>query len=167
MPAPEDADEVQAAIEESFDALHDWMPWAAKLQSLEETRAFIERARSAYAAGEDFALFGFLKESGRFVLGTGLHPRNWNVPRFEIGYWCRSSMQRRGYTREAVDSITQLAFTKLDAVRLEIRCDSRNEASRGVAEAAGYRLEAVLQAEDRANDGSLRDTLIFVCLRES
>jgi RimJ/RimL family protein N-acetyltransferase len=161
-----DSAAVQEAIEESFQDLHRWMPWAVRLQPLEETKAFIERTRAGFEAGEDFGLLGFLKDSGEFVLGTGLHPRNWKVPRFEIGYWCRSSMQRQGYTTEAVRSITQMAFSTMGAVRLEIRCDSRNEASRKTAEAAGYRLEAVLRAEDRGNDGTLRDTLIFSRLRE-
>jgi RimJ/RimL family protein N-acetyltransferase len=35
-----------------------------------------------------------------------------------------------------------------------------------VAERAGYRLEAVLRADDRANDGSLRDTLVYALLRD-
>ena len=165
-PDPEDAESVQAAIDESFEDLHRWMPWAVRLQPLEETKAFIERTRAGFEAGEDFGLLGFLKGTGQFVLGTGLHPRNWKVPSFEIGYWCRSSMQRQGYTTEAVRSITQMAFSTMGAVRLEIRCDSRNEASRKVAEAAVYRLEAVLHSEDRANDGTLRDTMVFARLRE-
>jgi RimJ/RimL family protein N-acetyltransferase len=50
--------------------------------------------------------------------------------------------------------------------RVEIRCDARNLPSRRVAERAGYRLEAELRSDDRANDGALRDTLIFVMLAE-
>jgi RimJ/RimL family protein N-acetyltransferase len=166
-PELDDLESLQAAIEESFEDLHRWMPWAIRLQPLEETKAFIERTRAGFGAGEDFGLLGFLKDTGQFVLGSGLHPRNWKVPCFEVGYWCRRSMQRQGYTTEAVRSITQMAFSTMGAVRLEIRCDSRNEASRRVAEAAGYRLEAVLHSEDRGNDGTLRDTLVLARLREA
>jgi RimJ/RimL family protein N-acetyltransferase len=141
------------------------MPWARELQSLEETKAFIERAQAAARAGDDFALLGLQRDTLEFVLGTGIHPRNWEVPRFEIGYWCRSSRQRQGYTTEAVRGLTRLAFTALGAERIEIHCDSRNRASRTVAERAGYRLEALLRAEDRSNDGSLRDTVIYALVR--
>jgi RimJ/RimL family protein N-acetyltransferase len=52
------------------------------------------------------------------------------------------------------------------AGRVEIRCDSRNQRSRRVAERAGFRLEAILRSHDRANDGSMRDTTIYVLLAE-
>jgi hypothetical protein len=36
---------------------------------------------------------------------------------------------------------------------------------RSVPERAGFRLEASLRSDDRAPDGSLRDTLVYACLR--
>jgi RimJ/RimL family protein N-acetyltransferase len=35
----------------------------------------------------------------------------------------------------------------------------------GVAQRAGFRLEASLRSEDRATDGSLCDTLVYACVR--
>jgi RimJ/RimL family protein N-acetyltransferase len=136
------------------------------MQSLEGTKAFLEGARTKFRSHEDFAVSGFLKDTGRFALSTGLHPRNWHVPSFEIGYWCRRSMQRQGLTTEAVRALTQTALVTMAANRVEIRCDSRNHRSRRVAELAGYRLEAQLRSDDRANDGTLRDTVVYVKLRE-
>ena len=94
--------------------------------------------RDRFYAGGDFPVLAFLRNTGEFVLGTGLHPRSWRVPKFEIGYWCRRSMQRKGYTLEAVGCLTRLAFSEMGAERLEILCDSQNDASRKVAEKAGY-----------------------------
>jgi len=160
-PDPAHARQVQDAIEESFEDLHPWMPWAVQLQPFAETKAFLERARERFDAGEDFGVLGFLRGNGRFVLGSGLHPRNWEVPSFEIGYWCRTSMQGMGYTTEVVRSLTAAAFIEMAAQRAEIRCDSRNQASRRVAERAGFPFEAELRNDDRANDGSLRNTLVY------
>lgn len=165
-PSPENTEKVQESIEESFDDLHKWMIWAAKLQTFEETKIHLEKAGTAFEAGENFGIHAFHKDTGRFVLCSGIHPRNWAVPSFEIGYWCRTSMQGQGYVTEAVKALTDMAFSDLLANRLEIRCDSRNEKSAKVAERAGYRLEATLHSEDRANDGSLRDTLVYVMLAE-
>jgi RimJ/RimL family protein N-acetyltransferase len=75
-------------------------------------------------------------------------------------------MQRRGYTTEAVRSIAALAFNEMGANRVEIRCDSRNVRSRRVAELAGFRQEAQLANDDRANDGSLRITIVYAMLPE-
>jgi len=165
-PSSENAEEIQEAIEESFSDLHMWMKWANNLQTFDETIIHLERAGAAFKTGDDFGIHAFLKDTGRFVLSTGIHPRNWDVPSFEIGYWCRTSMQGQGYVTEAVKELTAIAFDKLLANRVEIRCDSRNKKSAKVAERAGYRLEATLRSEDRANDGGLRDTLIYVMLAD-
>ena len=109
-PTPADAPGLQAAIEESFADLHPWMPWAAKLQTLEETTAFLQRPETAFQAGEEFAVLAFLRNTEEFALGTGLHPGNRRVPKFEIGNGCRRSMQRKGYTLEAVHCPTRLAL---------------------------------------------------------
>jgi RimJ/RimL family protein N-acetyltransferase len=161
-PLPTDADAIQEALEESFADLHRWMDWASNFNPLltpeplsNDTRQITSRPRSA-----------FLKDTGKFVLNAGLHPRNWRVPKFEIGYWCRTSMQGRGYVTEVVRELTAAAFCDMAAVRVEIRCDSRNRRSRRVAERAGYRLEAELRCDDRANDESLRDTIVYAFLAE-
>lgn len=86
---------------------------------------------------------------------------NWEVPKFEVGYWCRSSCQRRGYVTEAVKGLTRIGFEQLGANRIEIRCDSRNVRSYRIAERTGYKLEAELKYEQRAPDGILRTTLVY------
>ena len=166
MPAPSEAAAVQEAIEESFDELHIWMDWATTLQSLAETKAILAQHQANYESAEDFTVSAYLKDTGRFVLKAGLHPLNWRVPKFEIGYWCRTSMQGKGYVTEAVRELAAAAFRDMAARRVEIRCDARNRPSRRVAELAGFRLEAELRWDDRANDGTLRDTTIYVLLAE-
>jgi len=165
-PLATDATAIQEAIEESFAELHIWMDWAATQQSLEVTRTVLKQHQANYEAADDFAISAFLKDTGRFVLSAGLHPRNWKVPSFEIGYWCRTSLQGNGYVTEVVKELTTAAFRDMAAGRVEIRCDSRNRRSRRVAERAGYRLEAILRSDDRANDGSMRDTTVYVLLAE-
>lgn len=163
-PAEANVAALHAAMSESFDDLHRWMDWADKLPTLEET---LERARQGaqrFQAGEDFTSWAFLKTSKDFVLACGLHNINWDVPKFEIGYWCRTTSQGHGYVTEAVRALTRIGFDDLGANRVEIRCDARNERSRKVAELAGYRLEAELHNDQRAPDGVLRNTLIFALL---
>ena len=165
-PLPTDAAAIQEALEESFADLQIWMDWATTLQSIDDTRARIEQHQANYMSAEDFTVSAFLKDSGTFVLNAGLHPRNWRVPKFEIGYWCRTSMQGKGYVTEVVRELTSAAFRDMAAKRVEIRCDSRNQRSRRVAERAGYRLEAILRCDDRANDDSIRDTTVYALLAD-
>jgi hypothetical protein len=61
-PLPEFAEGVQQAIEETFEGLHLWMPWAKELQSLEETVTFLDRADRRFMEGEDFVVSAFSKK---------------------------------------------------------------------------------------------------------
>ena len=51
QPSPDDAETIQSAIEETFDDLHQWIPWAVHLQSLDETRDFIKAAENKLIKG--------------------------------------------------------------------------------------------------------------------
>ena len=94
-----------------------------------------------------------------------MHRIDWNVPKFEIGYWLRRSLHGRGLMTEAVIGIKDFAFEHLNARRVEIRCDARNEKSSAVARRAGFDLEGVLRHDARDHHDELRDTLIFSLVR--
>jgi RimJ/RimL family protein N-acetyltransferase len=93
----------------------------------------------------------------------GLQGIDWEVPKFEIGYWCRTSFTGHGFITEAVKSITSITFEVLDARRVESRCDPDNLKSTRVAERAGFTLEATLHNNEL---GTLRDTMIFAMTPE-
>jgi RimJ/RimL family protein N-acetyltransferase len=160
-PRSGDGVDVNAAIQESFEQLHQWMEWARHIPSLAETETHAREAAARFRAREDLALWLFRKSDGLFVGGSGLHSIDWSVPRFEIGYWMRTSLTGQGYMTEAVTAITRFAFDKLHAARIEIRCDALNRRSAAVAERAGFTLEARLRHHRRNMQGELADTLIF------
>ena len=159
----DDADELFAAVEESRQHLWPWMPWVNQHQTVEDTRDFILRTQAKWLLREDDLTVGFFEAgSGRYLGGSGLHIRGWDVPAFEIGYWIRASAQGHGYVAETVKLLTDFAFTSLGAQRVMIRCDARNTRSAAVAERLGFVREAHLRNELRTHtDSELRDTLIF------
>ena len=90
-----------------------------------------------------------------------MHRIDWTVPRFEIGYWCRTSRVGHGYVSEAVAAITRFAFETLHAARVEIRTDVANSRSFRIAERLGFTLEGILRRDSRTPDGELRDTRVY------
>ncbi len=108
--------------------------------------------------------YHFHDKQGRLLASSGLHRIDWSVPRFEIGYWRRSSERGRGYVTEGVRALTEMAFTQLGAVRVEIRCDDLNVRSARVAERCGFVLEGVLRNDSRSSQGALRSTRIYAKL---
>ena len=164
-PRPGDGPALHEAIEESRAELRPWMPWANEHQTMDDSEGYARRAYSEFLGRRDLPLFLFLRQDGIFVGGSGLHGIEWTVPRFEIGYWVRTSMTGRGYATEATRRIADFAFEDLGAERMEIWCDARNERSATVARRAGFRLETTMRRHRRGTDGTLADSLCFVRFR--
>ena len=161
VPQPGDGKALNEAILESFRELSVWMPWAKEMPSPEESEAHCESSRKRFLAREDIQLLLFLKSTGRLIGSSGLHRIDWDVPRFEIGYWCRTSEVGKGSITEAVHRIACFAFEELAANRVEIRTDEKNRRSWRVAERSGFTYEGLLRNECRDALGNLRDTRIY------
>ncbi|HEU5347073.1 MAG TPA: GNAT family protein [Ktedonobacterales bacterium] len=160
---PDDAEALFAAVEESREHIRPWLPWWNQHQTIEDTRDFILRAQARWLLREDMTVGFFEAESGRYLGGSGLHPRGggWDVPAFEIGYWIRASAEGHGYVAETVKLLTDFAFSSLGAQRVTIHCDARNTRSVAVAERLGFVREAHLRNDARTAEGEVRSTLIF------
>lgn len=149
------------AMLESMNELRPWMVFAQQEQSVEETEEYVRRSYIQYMERSNLPFLLFHKETNQLIGASGLHRIKWEIPRFEIGYWIRTSMQGQGYVTEAVHALTHFAFETLNAQRVEIRCDALNERSKRVAERAGFQLEACLRNYTRNVRGELADELVF------
>lgn len=165
-PLPGDGPELHAAIKESLGELSPWMPWPREHTTVEDSEASARRARVAFLDRSELRLHLYLKGTGTLIGSSGLQRIDWGVPKFEIGYWCRTGFTGRGYATEAVRAITAFAFDALGARRVEVRCDSRNLPSARVAERAGFRLEGELRNNEIGTDGAPRNTLIYAVIPE-
>ena len=163
-PLPGDGPEMHAAVNESLGELTPWMPWPKEHRTVEGSEASVRRARARFVGREDLMLLLLLKGTHTLVGSSGLHRIDWDVPKFEIGYWCRTRFAGQGYVTEAVRSISAFAFEALGARRLEIRCDSRNLPSARVAERAGFQLEGELRNNELDTSGHLRNTLVYAMI---
>jgi RimJ/RimL family protein N-acetyltransferase len=161
-PLPGDGLALYEAVQESLDELRLWLPWAMGEQTIEKTEANVRRGHTRFLNREDLWLLLFLKDSNVCIGGSGLHRIDWEVPKFEIGYWLRTSYTGQGYMTEAVARITEFAFDTLGAKRVEIHCDALNERSAAIPRRLNFTLEGRLRNESRHHaSGKLRDELIF------
>ena len=120
----------------------------------------------AFVRRETLNLLLIRKSDGRLVGVSGFNQHlDWRVPRFEIGYWVRTSLQGQGYISEAVRTLTDFAFRDLRALRVAIHCDAANTRSAAVARRGGFTQEARLRNQSRNGDGALNDELIFSKIR--
>jgi RimJ/RimL family protein N-acetyltransferase len=153
--------EISAAVTESYDALKRWMPWAREPQSEEDSEGHCRVMQARWFAREELDYCFVRKSDGMLVGKGGLHTIDWSLPKFEIGYWVRSSCVGQGLATEATRRLADMARQALGAVRIEITCDGRNAPSRRVAEKAGFDLEGVRRKSRRDNAGELADSCMY------
>ncbi|HEX9412522.1 MAG TPA: GNAT family N-acetyltransferase [Ktedonobacterales bacterium] len=157
----DDAPALWQAIDASRDHIRPWLPFADRHRTVDETRDWISHRMAAWLLREDLGLSIWERGTEHFLGGIGLHPRNWDIGYFELGYWLRQSAEGHGYLSEAVRLLTDYAFDALHANRIEIGCDTRNQRSAAVAERLGFVREAHLRNHASSMDGTLRSTYIF------
>ncbi|MFH1855900.1 MAG: GNAT family N-acetyltransferase [Candidatus Omnitrophota bacterium] len=160
-PLQGDGKEVLQALTETFKDLHAWFIWATEIPSLEEMEANIFQARAKFMACEDLRMHLYRKDTGEFVGVSGLHRIDWDVPKFEIAYWCRKKFQNQGYMTEAVKTITAFSFHTFKANRVEIRSDEKNTISRKIPEKLGFALEGKMINHSRDPHGQLRNLVVY------
>jgi len=154
------------AIDASREHLAPWMPWVDDTRNPEDSEEFAIRSWARWQLREDLTVGVFERATGRVLGGSGLHRMSWTIRRFEIGYWLRADAEGHGYMLEAAGLLTRLAFDVLDANRVEIRMDVKNERSRRVAERLGYVHEATLARVLPSPSGAPVDLYVFRLLPE-
>lgn len=160
-----DAEQLNVATSESMDELKVYMPWAQAKPSLTESLESILKSRAQWILREDLRLGFFDRVTGQLIGCTGMHQMNWDVPSVEIGYWVRSSCAKKGFTTEAANAVAHFAFKQLKARRVEIKCNSRNEPSKRVAEKLGFELEGCLRNSHINMQTKMpEDTLVYSLL---
>jgi RimJ/RimL family protein N-acetyltransferase len=161
-----DAQELFEAVAESRDHLRPWLPFADAHQTVDESRNWIIQQAANWILRDDLVLSIWEQATGRYLGGIGLHPHNWEIGYFEIGYWIRAPAEGHGYITESARLLTDYAFGALKANRLEIHCDELNVRSAAIPKRLGYLLEGRLRNHLPTSEGRLRTTLVFALIPE-
>ena len=135
---PEFAEQLFNAKMESIPELLEWMAWAVGDQgTLEDQKERMCKWQAEFILREELKMLVFTHD-GEFVAATGLHRINWDIPRCDIGYWCKSSAQGNGYITEMANALTRYAFDVLKMRKVGIHVDKENMKSAAVANRLGF-----------------------------
>lgn len=155
------------AVVASAEHLKDWLSWVTPVPTVDQSELSCRQAYARFLLNQDLMAFLILKSEGIVVGGSGLHYANWDLRRFEIGYWGRSGYLGRGLISEGVAALTQFAMVNLRANRVVLTTDEKNVASRRLAERVGFELEGTLRHERKNPRGDLRNTCVYSVVRAS
>ena len=158
---PGDGPALHAAIETSLPDLFPWLSFSAGMSDLETLERVSREARQKFAARE-FFVWRVWEPDRETIVGTvDLHSIDWGVPSCEIGYWMRSSHTGRGLAQEAVRAVIHVACEQLGVLRIEARCDTRNERAWRLVERLGFELEGIARHDDRDAAGTLCSSRVY------
>ncbi|MGC4060881.1 MAG: GNAT family N-acetyltransferase [Aquabacterium sp.] len=138
-----DAASFVVAARESVASLNPWMPWCHDAFSKDEALAWFQACREAVQAGSAHEFGIFHADTAELLGGAGLNGIVHHNLYCNLGYWVRTSAQRRGVALRSVQALSRYAFEILGLQRVEIVAAQGNVASEGVAIKAGAQLECL------------------------
>jgi len=139
-----------------------WMGWDGDLPDEAEALATIERNADAWRAGT-WAVFRIVDAATDEVVG-GVNLRFGDFEIAEVSYFLRACARGRGLATRAVRLVSRWAFDELGIERIELRFHPENEASRRVAERAGFTPECIERSSRAWPDGTRFDSILFTLL---
>jgi RimJ/RimL family protein N-acetyltransferase len=130
-----DVDEIVDCCNDPAIAEFTFMPVPYERRHAVEFVTGLERRRRDRSA-LDFAIRD--RGDGRLLGATGMRAFDWLRGTGEIGYWISPGERGRGIAPRAVRLLSGWALENLPLERLFLPLDHRNDASRRVAEKAGF-----------------------------
>ena len=138
-----------------------YMP-APQPASEADVQAFIDRALDHVAKREAVVFAIIDRRTGRAVGSTRYSDIVRNDRGLEIGWtWLGRSARRTPINTECKYLLLRHAFEGCEALRVQLKCDDRNERSKAAIRRIGATFEGVLRCHRVMWDGYLRDSAYF------
>lgn len=163
-PVMEDAPMIADAMNEVWHSLQLWMSWsydgANEIESIKEN--FIAKAE------HEKYLIGVCRNTGKFVISTGMTPRADSPGQCETGYWVAKDFLGKGYATEATNAAIRYGFEKGGTQSVYISHYEGNEPSRRVIEKLNFIKTGMREkAHGRCLDGTLLDVHEYIMTHPS
>lgn len=154
---------VHDAVRESLSELRKWpasIPWALHEPSADASEMFCRRSKAEFIRRERLPYLVLDKEGASLIGCMGVVQLDWALPKFEIGFWCRTSCHGRGFMTDALATLVAYLRDGLGAKRIDCYTDELNLKARALCERVGLAHEATLRHDRIDPDGRLRNTVI-------
>lgn len=102
------AETMHRVIADNREHLDQWLRWSARMQSLDNVIALIERFAHKYAEGDGF--HAGLWYQNQFAGGIVCHYINRESHKTEIGYWLGADYVGKGLVTQACRAVIQQLF---------------------------------------------------------
>lgn len=158
--APEHAEALWAAVQESAPELAPWMAWCHDGYSRQDAREWLASRPGAWERAEAFDFVVTDRDTGALLGACALTHLDHANRRANLGYWVRTSASGRGVATEAAAIAVHFGLAELGLGRIEIAAAVGNRASQRVAEKLGATREGLARNRFRL-DGAYVDAVLF------
>jgi RimJ/RimL family protein N-acetyltransferase len=159
-----DADGYTEAVAESINELRPWIPWAQYVPTTDQSEEYIRECVANWITKSNnnigLSLWITDRITGIFLGHIVMWNIAWDVPKFEFGFWVRTSQEHKGYITEATNALTRYCFLQQGVRRIELYCDPKNIRSQLVPKRLGFQLEKKLHSNTSEFSSSERANAI-------
>lgn len=162
----EDVPSLVAAFADDEDLAY-WLDRLPQPYTEEDGRGYVAYGERGWRGEERETPFAVLDAGTGRVLGAcGVFWDGAATGVAEVGYWTAREARGRGVATRAVRLLAGWVLGEVGFERLELRADTRNEASCRVAAKAGFTKEGIIRSARRnARDGRRVDHALYSLLR--
>ena len=142
VPQSADGAAVHDAVADVIEQLRAWpgsWPWAVQKQSVAVSTAHCERARGRFDREQKWNLFVHDRETKQVVGNAEFHTLHAKLNIWELGFWTRTSLQRRGVMNEALTALVNWMKENNPDIEILTRHDANNVASIKLVEKLGFK----------------------------
>jgi ribosomal-protein-serine acetyltransferase len=147
--AVEHATALASLVQQNIEHLQGYLPAVANLSSVEAAGDHLCFAVAHASKAEIFEWHLFVE--GTLCGSVRLKDIDRSDRKAKIGYFIGQQFTGKGIVSSAVFTVLEFCFGPLNLNRIELRCASRNEPSKRVAERLGFVHEGILRQEQCLN----------------
>lgn len=140
----EDAQALYDLIDKNRKHLKAWMPWVDATKEVSDLeKNYLNPTLENYSR-ENFFEFAIWYQ-GQLAGVIGIHGVDKNNKNTSIGYWLSEDFTGKGIMTQAVSTLLDYLFKKLNLHRVVIRCAVGNDKSCAIPQRLGFKHEGVMR----------------------
>jgi ribosomal-protein-serine acetyltransferase len=161
-----DAYEYTTTVMESMKEFQQWLPWAQYYPTVDQSEEYIRECCASWIMKNNnnvgLPLWIIERSTNTLAGSIVMHNIAWNVPKFEFGYWLRTSHTGKGYMAEATNALTRYCFQQIGAKRIEIRSEIANARSQKIPKRLGFNYDGILRHNEiSVASGQVTDSVVY------
>ena len=153
VPQSTDGAAVHDAVADVIEQLRAWpgsWPWAVQQQSVAVSTVHCERARGRFEHQQKWNLFVYDRLTKQVVGNAEFHTIHSELNMWELGFWTRTSQQRRGIMYESLTVLIDWVKQNNPDIEILTRHDVNNIGSMKLVEKLGFKPVDEYQFESKA-----------------